>query len=96
MKKNGLCFLLTKEELRLLNEVCYLEPFIDDALRKAKGRGDRKTICVEHDEDLRDYVGALEYHAGAVLLPKIKSMVALSEKLKKGLGKASLNCVHKT
>jgi len=39
MKQDKICFLLTKEELKLLKSAVYLEPYLDDDIKKAKREG---------------------------------------------------------
>jgi hypothetical protein len=82
MKKRKKSISLTKEELNLIDEVTYLEPGLDDVVRRARGKGDCKRTYFDFDDDLKDCRDALDHHAHFMLLPRVEAMIALADRLK--------------
>ncbi|MFH1504760.1 MAG: hypothetical protein ABIH08_05185 [Candidatus Omnitrophota bacterium] len=83
MKPMKISFLLTKEELGLLKSVVYLEPFLDDNVRKAKAEGSHYVVKFD-PEDVEDALNALSFEPDCVesQLEKEKYF-QLFEKIKK-------------
>lgn len=82
-------FLLSKDELQLLEEVAYLEPLLDAILGRARRRrkeGPFKTRFLS--DELRDSADALLYASGYVTPPeKAAAFEALGRKLEAPLPK---------
>lgn len=80
-------FLLSMEELQLLDDVAFLEPFLDGILGRAKRRRKGNFFRVRFPEDeLRDSSGALLYASGFMKPPqKAEALYALGRKLEKPL-----------
>jgi hypothetical protein len=82
-------FLLSQEELQCLEEVAYLEPFLDGILGKAKRRRKEGPFKTRFPADeLRDSADALLYASGYVTPPeKAAAFEALGRKLEAPLPK---------
>jgi hypothetical protein len=60
MNQKTVQFLITKDEKKILKEVCFLEPYLQDNLRKAKKEGKMIRICFDA-YDLFDAISAVQY-----------------------------------
>ena len=82
-------FLLSKEELQCLEEVAYLEPFLDGILGRARRRRKEGPFKTRFPSDeLRDSVDALLYASGYVTPPeKAAAFETLGRKLEAPLPK---------
>lgn len=60
MKMNKLSFLITKEELKCLEDILFLEPYLIDNIKKARAEAGMYRIDF-YPYDLRDALGALSY-----------------------------------
>ncbi|MFH1856908.1 MAG: hypothetical protein ABH836_06800 [Candidatus Omnitrophota bacterium] len=60
MKRNKLSFLITKEELKCLEDISFLEPYLIDNIKKAKAEAGMYRIEF-YPYDLRDVLRALSY-----------------------------------
>lgn len=79
MKQRHISFLLSQKEAELLEEVCYLEPWIQDNLRRVKQENGQFRIKFERT-DLAECLGAVAYQTN--LTKQKDQMQDLHDKLK--------------
>ena len=62
MQRSDKSILLTEKEINILEDVFYLEPWLQDAIDYRRRKGHKYKVKLA-DEDLRDCVHALMQHA---------------------------------
>jgi hypothetical protein len=84
MQENTISFLITKEEVDLLERIIYLEPGIDEVLDKAKEEKGMVRLKMDYEE-LNECLEALSYEAQQYDAPQ-EELMALHSKIQ-GFGK---------
>ena len=64
MHRKKIKFNITGTEKKLIEDVEYLEPYMQEILRKKIRQGQDRYAILMEEEDLQDLIHALEYHAG--------------------------------
>jgi len=86
MKQNQISFQLTEEEKNLLEEVTYLEPWLEDAIDHRRRKGDQYQVRF-NDEEYEDCIGALLFEADqAAHRHKKEELILLVDKMKRYWG----------
>ena len=81
MKQSSISFLITHEEFKLLSNVVYLEPYLDEILSKARIEAGGLRLNFAY-EDLDDAISALGHHAEYEDYPgRPEQLRSLAEKL---------------
>lgn len=81
MKEKKVSFLISEEELRLIDKVTILEPYLQDVVNSARRVKDQYRVKFGV-EDLKEALEALSYAAGCMVsYPENEKMYKLHEKL---------------